>query len=378
MASQRMKEIILLLPNIFQEKIVKYYLKSKTKQIQQRQTPSTLIFFVTSRCNAQCAHCFYWQELNTSPDELGLAEIKKIAASLKHPLNLSLTGGEPFLRNDLLDICRIFYEQNQCRNIGMASNGFLSDKVIATTVSIITELPLESLSVQISLDGLAKTHNAIRGVKDGYSKALKTIAALAALSKQHQHFKVSVSFTIQKRNINEVIPIIDLLIPHEVPIKFALVRGKNSGTYALPQDSSSEIDPKENDSPIVDTETLKDLFRQIKEKNEAAPYRFWSVRQQEKIRLSIKMMEEKKKQLPCYAGKIDGVLYANGNVALCELTRPIGNIKDFDYDFKQVWSSEQAEKMRGKIQKCFCIHGCNLTTSMMFNPKIILSSLKKP
>ena len=371
------KKIFTQLPTVLQEEGINYYLKSKKQKVRKLKTPSTLIFFVTSRCNARCAHCFYWQELNTSPDELQLDEIERIAASLAHPLHLSLTGGEPFLRNDLLDICKIFYEKNRCRNIGLASNGFLSDKVISTTQLILEALPLESLSIQISLDGLEETHNSIRGVKDGYSKALKTIVALSALSKQHKKFTVNVSFTIQKRNIAEAIPLIDELTPYEIPVKFALVRGQNSGTYALPHEVSNEIDPKEDDSPIVDMRTLQDLFSQIKEKNEEGPYRFWSERQQEKIRLSLKMMEEKKKQLPCYAGKIDGVLYANGDVALCELTHPIGNIKHFDYDFQRLWNSDKAVTMRTKIQKCFCIHGCNLTTSMMFHPRIIISSLKK-
>lgn len=371
------KQIIPYLPYSVQKCGVNFYLKRKKLLLNKLRTPTTLIFFVTSRCNARCAHCFYWQELNTNTDELKIHEIENIAKSFSQPLHLSLTGGEPFLRNDLYEICNVFYKFNQCRNLSIASNGYLNRKIIEFTDNILTKLEFDKFSIQISLDGLESTHDNIRGVKNGFKQALNTISELSMISNNYINFNVNVSFTVQKRNIDNALSLIDLLIPYRVPIKFALVRGANYGTYALSPEISSDFDPKEEDSSVVDIDTLEKLFAQINEKNLKSPYRFWSERQQEKIRLSLKMMKEKKKQLPCYAGLIDGVLYANGDVALCELTQPLGNMKYFNYDFERIWKSKQADDFRSKIKKCFCIHGCNLTTSMMFNPDIILSTIKK-
>ena len=366
-----------ILPKPIQLQVATGYIKLKKRRINAVLTPTTLIFFVTSRCNARCAHCFYWQELNTTRDELALDEIERIASSLRHPIHLSLTGGEPFLRHDLYDICRVFHKKNNCQNIGVATNGFLTDRVVHTCEQILDGIRLDSLSVQVSLDGLEETHNQIRGVKDGYQKVLKTIGKLSQLSKDLPCFSITVSATIQKRNLAEVEELIETLLPFEVPIKFALIRGQNYGTYCLPKDVSNAIDPKDEDSPIVDLEALKSLFGKIKKMNDSSAYHFWSDRQQKKIEVSLEMMRTRKKQLPCYAGKIDGVLYANGDVALCELTKPVGNIRDYEYDFVTVWNSENAGKIRRKIQKCFCIHGCNLTTSMMFDPKIVASTFKR-
>ena len=91
------------------------------EKFKKNQTPSQIIFFITNMCNMRCKHCFYWKNLNTEEGEMSLEEIRKFALSLKNPMNISLTGGEPFLRKDLVEICKIlandgnvkYYNQHQ-------------------------------------------------------------------------------------------------------------------------------------------------------------------------------------------------------------------------------------------------------------------------
>lgn len=378
MAANIIKQIAMscysVLPDSLQDTVAERYVRYKQNRIGRLFTPTVLIFFITSRCNARCAHCFYWQELNSGASELSLDDIGRTARSLRHRVHLSLTGGEPFLRQDVGEICRIFHKENGCRNIGIATNGFLTDRITETCGRIAAGLPLESFSVQVSLDGLEQTHNSIRGVKNGFESAVNTIRELAALADKYPNFKVNAAFVIQKKNINEAEDLVRFLLPLKVPVKFGLVRGKDYGTYQLPEAASSEINPKEEDSPVVAPGELEEVFRRIGELNSKAG--FWSERQQEKIRLSLKMMKEKKSQLPCFAGRLDAVLYSNGDLALCELTKPVGNLKDYEYDMAALWKSETAENMRKHIRRCFCIHGCNLATSMMFNPSLVKSYFK--
>lgn len=365
------------LPSPLQRLAVAAYISNKRRRLTKLTTPSTLIFFVTTRCNARCAHCFYWNELNRPTEELSLDEIEKISASLNTPIYLSLTGGEPFLRSDLAQIAEVFVRRNGCRNIGIASNGFLTDRILEQCESILRINGLETLSVQISLDGLPKTHDLIRGVEGAYVNAMRTLKALSLLSSQDERFSVAASMTIQQKNSDEAEELATELQRLGVSTKFALVRGKNSGTYGLPAKASSEIDPKETDAVVHDLSALDQLFKRLHEQNNRSINKFWSLRQQEKIRLSLAMMREKKRQLPCYAGRVDGVLYANGDVALCELTKPVGNIRQHGGDFQAVWNSPEADRMRTMIRNCFCIHGCNLTTSMMFDPNVVHEVLSK-
>ena len=67
--------------------------KIRVMRMNALQSPVNMTLYVTNYCNARCDHCFYWEELNTGKPELTLEEMKKIAATLKHPLRtLMLTG----------------------------------------------------------------------------------------------------------------------------------------------------------------------------------------------------------------------------------------------------------------------------------------------
>ena len=78
---------------------------------KKNQLPSYFIFFPTSRCNLSCSHCFYHDSLNKRFNELTLDEIDTFSKTMDPLLTLALTGGEPYLRHDLDQIARIFYNK---------------------------------------------------------------------------------------------------------------------------------------------------------------------------------------------------------------------------------------------------------------------------
>ncbi|MDI6738342.1 MAG: radical SAM protein, partial [Nanoarchaeota archaeon] len=102
-------------------KIVNFARKKKAFSLK---TPINLTLYVTNKCNANCRHCFYKSELNIEKEEISLSQIEKIAKTLKHPLaTLMLSGGEPFLRNDIVEVCKIFLKHNKTRRITISTNG---------------------------------------------------------------------------------------------------------------------------------------------------------------------------------------------------------------------------------------------------------------
>jgi len=372
MASTRkyLARIYAALPRFAQMAVARRFAKRKERRLAGMRTPGAVIMYVTQRCNARCSHCFYWKELGATPDELSLDEIRTLATSFKEPVALSLTGGEPTLRKDLYEIAEAFATRNHSHEIAIASNGMLPDRLVETCEKILANLPVESLGVQISLDGLEATHNAIRAVP-AFKPAMESITRLAKLAERDPRFCVSASCCIQKRNFDELHEFVEFMAPKRVPLRFALIRGESFGVWGVPKGSSSGIDPRDPESPLVPVEQLEEFFAWLRQRNEASPFKFWSKMQQDKIALSLTMLREQRKCLPCYAGSIDGVIYANGDVAMCELTQPVGNLRDFDMNIEALWHSEGAEAMRPKITKCFCIHGCNLVTSLLFRPEHI-------
>lgn len=363
-----------VLPRPVQAAAARAYARRKARRLRHLRTPTAVILYVTQRCNARCAHCFYWKEIDAAAPELSLDELRKLAASFRHPVCLSITGGEPFLRKDLYDVVEAFSALNRCREVAFATNGMLTARVTDTCRQVLDRLDVDLVGVQVSLDGLEHTHNAIRAVP-AFAPAMETVRRLADLAKEVPRFGVQVSCCIQKRNIAELRDFVEFLLPLRVPLRFAVVRGKSFGTWNVPEDSSSEFNPRDPESPLVPLSELEDFFAWLRKRNAESDFKFWSPIQQARIGLTLGMLREQQKSIPCYAGSIDGVIYANGDVALCELTRPVGNLRDFDMDVEKLWRSAGADAMRRKTRTCFCIHGCNLVTGLLFRPEHIREAI---
>ena len=74
--------------------------------------PLQLVLFITSKCNCDCTHCFYYKELNKIED-LSLKELNKVSETVGRLRTLCLTGGEPFLRKDIVEIVKVFFKNTK-------------------------------------------------------------------------------------------------------------------------------------------------------------------------------------------------------------------------------------------------------------------------
>jgi MoaA/NifB/PqqE/SkfB family radical SAM enzyme len=372
------KKIFSKLPHLLQLPLAKAYCEHKKKWAKHLGTPVTLIFFVTSLCNLRCSHCFFWREINNAvDDELSIHEIRKISQSLEHPIYLSLTGGEPCLKKDMVEIIRAFHEGCGIREIGITTNGTHEKAIIETVASVFDEKLVSNLSIQVSLDGLEATHDRIRDVKGAFDKAFSTVKELCSIQKTYPRLNLKTCLSVQKQNISELKDYVEYLLPLKIPLRFNIVRGGGFGVFNLPRRASSSFDPKDKPTAFLSLEEIKGAYSLLKKLSDENKFHFWPLRQQRIWELSIKMLEKHHSHIPCYARFMESVLYANGDVAFCELSKPFGNIRTFDYDFKKTWRSDEADRMRKLISRCSCIHGCNLTTGLAFEPETVVSTLNR-
>ena len=94
----------------------------------------------------------------------------------------------------------------------------------------------------------------------------------------------------------------------------------------------------------------------------------------------INIVKTKKAQCTCLAGEKIAVLYSNGDVSACELLHStIGNIKDYNYDFQQLWKAKQRKEIIHYIKKnkCFCTHECFITANLIFKASNLFRILSK-
>ncbi len=88
----------------------------------RRQRFRSLFLFVTSRCNSLCRTCFYFDKLN-SKDDLTFGQIRRIAETAPPFETLWISGGEPFLREELAEIISLFARRNRIRNVNLPTKG---------------------------------------------------------------------------------------------------------------------------------------------------------------------------------------------------------------------------------------------------------------
>src|SRR5687768_2274387 len=82
----------------------------------------TVIFFVTSRCNAKCKTCIYHEEQNR-PGDMTFEQIERVSLSMPPITDPWLSGGKPTLRHDADQISRLFVENNGVRRCIIPTNG---------------------------------------------------------------------------------------------------------------------------------------------------------------------------------------------------------------------------------------------------------------
>jgi radical SAM protein with 4Fe4S-binding SPASM domain len=170
------------------------------------QTPSLVEWLVTDRCNLRCRHCSTWRA--GEQDEFTTAEACALAdriAALR-VFTVILSGGEPFIRDDVAEICGRLSSQGV--SVLIPTNGCLVTPEAAARL-----VAAKPSSVQVSLDGPdAATHDAFRGVAGAFDGALRAVAALqdAGLA------AVGVSTTVSALNVDKIPAIIDLAIARGV------------------------------------------------------------------------------------------------------------------------------------------------------------------
>jgi len=339
--------------------VSKFYFYSLLKK---NQPLFGLFFQITNRCNAKCLMCFNWQKLNKVNNELSLDEIKRFTKSIGHLPHLILGGGEPFLRDDLVEICQIFSKNNQVNKIAIPTNCLSTDRIIDSAKRILESFPVK-LKIVLSLDGTEETHDYIRGVKGNFNKFLETYEKLNQLSKKYPQLQISINTTISNKNEDNIFEIIDF-VDKNLTVKFhtlELIRGC--------------YNQKNVQAPSLDK--YQRLIKQILESKTINNNRYHKVIYSYYHKIALDILREKQQLIPCRVSSFLPVIDATGNVYHCELLPTIGNLRDSDYDFSKIWQSDEAKKQRKYIsnKKCHCTHYCYQIQNIPMSPLHFLRAI---
>lgn len=184
----------------------------------EKSSCKDLVVAVTYKCDSRCRMCNIWRK-NTAGN-LTAEDYNKIPSGLS---NINITGGEPFLRNDLDQILAVIYKNNPKAAIIISTNGLVAKLIIKQVKKIIKFIP--DLGVAISLDGVGGQYDEIRGIPGGYEKVMATIKAL----KQLRVKNLRLAFTLGDYNIDELIKVYNL--SRELGVEMTLAAVHSSEKY---------------------------------------------------------------------------------------------------------------------------------------------------
>lgn len=296
-----------------------------------------------AKCNLRCTHC-YQNDYNT--EHLPEKDLINIAHCLDDALakwnkagRVSLTGGEPFLKPDLLFLLMDFFERSENFYwIGILSNGTLIDEDIATYLSRYGKLS----EIQISIDGAsAYSHDRIRG-KNTFDKAVNALNIL----KDRKIF-TTIMFTLHGQNKDEIIPMLEF--------------AEKLGVDAITIERITPMSRQDIDDFYIPPEKLKTIYEEIVKRKKVI-----EKRSKLKIRVSRPLWTLIDEGLGgfCPAGLTSLTILRDATVLPCRrLEIPLGNILTNGlykiwYTSDVLWKLRNKRNLGGKCNNCKYIHAC--------------------
>lgn len=337
----------------------KYFLYSLLKK---NQPLFGMIFQITNKCNSKCLMCFNWKTINKKGDELSIEEIEKFTKTTGRIPHLIIGGGEPFLHDKLVEICQTFSKNSHVRKIAIPTNSLAIDRIHGLTEKILKSCPA-NIKVALSIDGVGRIHDQIRGIEGNFDKVLENYKGLNELTKKYPKLKITVNTTISNKNENNISEIIDF-VDKNLDVNFhtfELIRGSyNKDIVSTPSlDKYFQIIKQ-----ILNSKTIN------KNRYHKAIYSYYH-------KIAHNILKNKKQLIPCRVSSFYPVVDAGGNVYSCELLSNIGSLRDNNYDFLKIWKSKKAKQQRRYIanKKCYCTHYCYQVQNIPMSPWHLLKAV---
>lgn len=278
---------------------------------------------VTYRCNAKCQMCNTWQYPSRPEKEISPSIVDKLPSGLKF---INVTGGEPFLREDLDEIVRIALTKTD--RLVISSNGYFTER----TVALAKQFP--EIGIRISIEGLPAANDQLRGIPDGFDHGLRTLLELKALGLKDIGFGITVS-DVNAYDMIELYRLADAM-------GLELATASTHNSYYFHKHDNLFKDPE---MIALEFERISnELLRTFRVKNWFRAYFNHGM---------ANYVRGGKRLLPCEVGTDMFFLDPYGKVMPCnglEREMPMGDLTK--QSFAEIWHSEQAQKVREAVKNC--------------------------
>lgn len=290
---------------------------------------------VTSKCNARCIMCDVWKK--PGQNDFTLSELEKFLSksSLPNIAQFSLSGGEPFLRKDIVEIAKVIHKYHSNVEYFIATNCIATDTIVAKAKRI---ADITKTTLCISMDGIEEsTHDTIRG-EGVYKKMIKTIGKVSKIPQ----LNLSWSFTIQPLNYNQILDVYKYSKPFTSrnPGKTAIFCARPASAGAYFKNIGKAL--------ILNEQQKREAISQLEKISKNMGNGGW-------INYVISFMKTGKKPIPCGAGKYSCIITADFEVypcSHCPESWSYGNLREHDYSLQSLMDTPKARDIARKVSTC--------------------------
>ena len=319
--------------------------------------PNYSIIYIDGRCNMLCGFCIHAAMDARKTPIMSAEKWGKIFKRAKSLLHLTVTGGEPFVRKDFVEIIDNIIQSSGVPRVSINTNGFYTERIKKFIPELIKKHKNTEFTLSISVDGPEDIHDKVRNFKGAFKQLLETIEIMKAY-REESNFFLKLSSVLTKDN------------------KDYLENFMNE-TSSWPVDFHELILVR--DVPVKEQLEIKETYEKLCKIQNDRVSKHWKKsfngKVFEKIYLeTIKRIDSNKVHSPCLAGGRLVEIFPDGVVRGCEIKKlwdisSVGNLKETDLDIVDIIQSTKAKEFRKIAKKCTCTFECASAINTIYNPK---------
>ena len=353
------------------------------KGIVNPGSPINLTFSVTNQCQSRCKTCHIWKLYQNHPEkrkeELTLFEIEKIFSSMGHIYIFNISGGEPFLRDEITEIIESACKYLTPGIIHIPTNAIAVQRIEKTTKEILnilkSDYPHIRLTIKPSLDHIGEQHDAIRGIPGNFKKVVEVFDKLKSLQPEYPQLHVELGTVISTWNVRAVEEISAFITKLGMDAYRNEIAEQRSEMFN--QDDDITPSPEEYEQAInYFTANIRSNM-----KNRSYFNRLTNAFRLEYYQLAIQILKTNRQIIPCYAGISNAHLSPYGDIWPCctlGYENSMGNLRDYNYDFQKLWHSIEANNVRDYIKNknCACPLANQAYSNILLNTFTLMRVLR--
>ncbi len=300
---------------------------------------------VTHRCQSRCRTCFVWQ---AAPEaELSLDDYRRFFAANSHLALLTVTGGEPFLRPDLVEVLAAAVEH--CRGLyylHVTTNGLATDATLAAVERLLV-LPVHRVVVVVSLDGPRAVHDRVRGGEGFFDRSLATYRGLRAHVGRRPGVELYAGMTLSGENLGALGALhqeLEREVPGFLPQELNANLAARSAHYYRNSEMDLSFAPAAAEELAAHFARLRASRRLSRNRLENAYHRYAKA-----------FARTGRSPVPCRAADVAVHLDPAGTVYPCHIdSTPIGRIQDHGFSLGALAQTPAFEAARERVRAGRC------------------------